>query len=226
MWLLGKHRLMCGNSTNIIDVQKLVNGNKIDMIYTDPPYGIQINTSTTHSGKGIAKRAKYNDILNDQDTNTARECYNLIHNFFNCLLVYWGANYYDFLPPSKCWIAWFKRQGLPDDDFCGTELAYTNSSKHSKTLPVQWKGMIKEGEMGVKRVHPTQKPIKLALDCFEYLNANNNILDLFGGSGSTLIACEKSNRKCFMMELDAHYCDVIITRWEKLTGQKAILEAA
>jgi DNA modification methylase len=82
--------------------------------------------------------------------------------------------------------------------------------------------MIKGNESGEKRVHPTQKPIKLALDTFDYLEAGNIILDPFGGSGTTLIAAEKSNRKCFMMELHPLYVDVIIKRWEKLTGQQAV----
>ena len=82
--------------------------------------------------------------------------------------------------------------------------------------------MIREGEKD-KRVHPTQKPVSLAQYCFDLIENNKSIYDGFGGSGSTLIACEKTNRKCFMMELDPHYVDVIIARWEKFTGQKAEL---
>jgi DNA modification methylase len=81
-----------------------------------------------------------------------------------------------------------------------------------------------EGQKEVGNVHPTMKPIELINNKLRISsNENCNVLDLFGGSGSTLIACEQLNRKCFMMELDEHYCDVIITRWENLTGQKAVL---
>ena len=81
---------------------------------------------------------------------------------------------------------------------------------------------IKEGESG-KRLHPTQKPIKILTDIIqEYTSKDDIILDPFGGSGSTLIACEKLDRKCYMMEIDEHYCDVIIKRWEDFTGKKAI----
>ena len=85
----------------------------------------------------------------------------------------------------------------------------------------QWHGMIKASEQSQSRVHPTQKPVALAEWCFQEFNAGNNVLDLFGGSGSTLIACEQSDKRCFVMELEPKYCDVIVQRWENLTGKKA-----
>lgn len=224
LYLLGNHRLLCGDSTNALDVEKLLDRNKIDFIYADPPYGIDLAlTYTKGSGRVVAERVSYDKFQNDTTTQVAKDCFNLLVAM-DCSIVYWGANYFtDFLPPSKCWLAWYKKEDLPADSFCDTELAYTNIAKHCKTFSVQWKGIIKEGEQGVKRVHPTQKPIKLALEVFIYLKAGHTIYDPFGGSGTTLIACEKSGRNCYMMEIDPKYCDVIVARWEKLTGNKAKL---
>ena len=89
-----------------------------------------------------------------------------------------------------------------------------------------WKGLIKASEHGQKRVHPTQKPVALVEWVFEYYRDINTVLDLFGGSGSTLIAAERQGKQAFLMELTPHYCDVIVKRWEEFTGQKARLENA
>ena len=85
-----------------------------------------------------------------------------------------------------------------------------------------WDGFRRSSEKGEQRVHPTQKPVQLIVDIFKKFSCPDTCLDLFGGSGSTLIACEKTERKCFMMELDPHYIDVIITRWQNFTGDEAI----
>ncbi len=230
IWLLGEHRLMCGDTTLIDDVEKLICDKKIDLVFTDPPYGIDINYDGNYaksSGNGVAKRQNYGKIQNDTTIQCAHDCYNLIISLMpEIKIILWGANYYDFLPPSKCWISWYKKDDLPSDTFCDTELAYTNMNKHCKTISVQWKGMIKEGEHD-KRVHPTQKPILLAERCFEYFDIKNKtiILDLFGGSGSTLMACENTDRISYNMELDPKYCDVIIKRWQNFTKKSAVLES-
>ena len=229
IWLLDGHRVMCGDSTMIDDVDRLMNGEKADMVFTDPPYGININFDekfAEKNGNGVANRNAYKKIQNDENTNVATMAFSMCRSMDIPKLVFWGANYYtEVLPSSKCWVSWYKKEDLPGDTFCDTELAWTNCEKHSKTVSVNWKGMIKEGEEGQKRVHPNQKPVLLAEKCFDYLESDNNILDLFLGSGSTLIACEKTNRKCYGMEIDEHYCDVIVERWQKFTGKEAILES-
>ena len=102
-------------------------------------------------------------------------------------------------------------------------MAYCNFHTPVRIYHQLWNGMIREGEKD-KRVHPTQKPIKMLSEILlDFSKENETILDVFGGSGSTLIACEQLNRKCYMMELDPHYIDVIIERWENFTGQKAKL---
>lgn len=210
---IGEHRLLCGDSTDIDQVEKLMNGDKVDMVFTDPPYGI------AHSGKGIKGATKENDfgeILGDNDINVAKECFNLINNLYSdSLQVWWGANYYcQSIPNGFGWLVWDKeREG---NTFSGCELAFVNKGVKVDIFRHRWHGMIKASEMGEKRLHPTQKPIALVKFCFENYDCGNLILDLFLGSGSTMVASHQLNRKCYGMELDARYCQVIINRMLKL----------
>ncbi len=220
IWILGKHRLMCGDSTSVDAVDKLMNGDKADMVFTDPPYGI------AYSGKGIlgdAKENNFGEIMGDQDVAVAIDAFNLCASQWpQARIIFWGANYYpSALPDGYGWLVWDKqREG---ETFSGAELAFINGGVRVDVFRHMWHGMIKASEQGEKRVHPTQKPIALAEWCFERYGDPSNVLDLFGGSGSTLIACEKTGRSCRMMELDPKYCDVIVKRWEEFTGKKAEL---
>lgn len=225
IWLLGAHRLMCGDSTSIDDVEKLMDGQKADMVFTDPPYGVNEETRRKDKKRfGAAKSQNFSKVIGDDSEDVAKEAFQTALAFSDSV-IYWGANNYSFMPISRGWIVWDKRENKGTDDNGDAELAWTSFDKPIRAFYHLWKGMIKGSEHGQGRVHPTQKPIALAEWCFENYNNPKIILDLFGGSGSTLIACEKTNRKCFMMEIDTHYCDVIIARWEKYTGQKASLSA-
>ena len=219
VWLLGQHRLMCGDSTSIDAVDKLMDGQKADMVFTDPPYGI------AHSGKGItANGVKGNDfgeIMGDKDVSVAIDSYHLcVGQWPDARLIFWGANYYpSALPDGHGWIVWDKqREG---DTFSGAELAFINGGVRVDVFRHMWHGMVKASEHGQKRVHPTQKPIALAEWCFARYGDPVLVLDLFGGSGSTLIACEKTGREANLMELDPKYCDVIVKRWQDFTGKIA-----
>jgi len=233
VWLLGNHRLMCGDSTSIDAVEKLMSGEKADMVYTDPPYGMKIVKKDGNNNGlgqsvdgvvGVAARGKYRPVIGDDSTLTAKDAYNLCAGLQIDKLIFWGANFYaESLPPSSGWIVWDKENG--EGFFADGELAWTNDDKQLRIFKHQWKGMIRDSERGEKRVHPTQKPIALAEWCFENYGDPKSVLDLFGGSGSTLIACEKTNRKCYMMELDRHYCSVIIERWQKFAGKVAVRES-
>lgn len=224
---LGNHRLLCGDATKIEDVEKLMDGKKADMVFTDPPYGIDEETDRSFASRTrLAKGNTFNKIIGDDSIDTALLAYSICENLSD-VICYWGGNYYaNKIPASACWIVWDKRvEDKQKDANSDCELAYV---KHPQKKSVRifrhlWKGLMKDSERGQKRVHPTQKPIALAEWCFNELNEKSeSIVDLFGGSGSTLIACEKTNRHCYMMELDPIYCDVIIERWEKATGKKAI----
>ena len=213
IYQLGNHRLMCGSSTSFEDVEKLLDGVAIDLVYTDPPYGM-----SAVSKSGVLSERYKTDIMNDGDNSVAIDSFNLCQaKFPNVKQVWWGANYYtECLPSSECWIVWDKNNGSSDQTDC--ELAWAN-----------FRSVVRQFTMASEkknRVHPTQKPCKLFNDIvrkFDKQSEFKNILDLFGGSGSTLIACEQMGKVCYTMELDPRFVDVIIDRWEQLTGEKAVL---
>jgi DNA modification methylase len=223
VWILGKHRVMCGDSTSIDAVDKLMNGLKVDTVYTDPPYGI--NEKGDRSKRtGAAEGTKYEDFADDTN-QYAIDAYNLCEGLNIPRQVWWGANYYcHSLPLSNNWFVWDKRvEENQKDTQSDCELAWVKSKWASvRIFRHLWKGMCKASEHGQHRVHPTQKPVALAEWGLDYFKESKVVLDLFGGSGSTLIACEKTNRTNLTMELSEVYCDVIIKRWEEFTGKKAI----
>ena len=227
VWILGNHRLMCGDSTSIDAVEKLVNKQIIDLCYTDPPYGINEKGDRSNRG-GITQGNKLKDFKDDT-IDYAVEAYQIIEGILKIQRqVWWGANYYcHVLPQSNNWFVWDKRvEEKQKNTQSDCELAWVKSKWSSvRIFRHLWKGLIKGSEHGQKRVHPTQKPVALAEWSFDYFKEVNSVIDLFGGSGSTLIACEKTNRKCFMMEFEPHYCDVIIKRWQDFTGKEAVLES-
>tara|TARA_R100001086_G_scaffold94341_1_gene46949 strand:+ start:1436 stop:2521 length:1086 start_codon:yes stop_codon:yes gene_type:complete len=205
IWILGNHKLLCGDATIKEDVEQLLNGKKADMVFTDPPYGINAVKNS-----GVLSK-KYKNIINDDSINVAVESFKLIDS--NIPAIWWGANYYaNILPNKSCWIVWDKNNGKSDQMDC--ELAWTNLKGVTRKFT--------KASEKKNRIHPTQKPVELIEWTFNKVKGQN-VLDLFLGSGSTLIACEKTNRKCFGMELDPKYCDVIVQRWEDYTGKKAIL---
>ena len=224
VWLLGRHRLMCGDSTSIDAVQKLMNGQKADMVYTDPPYGISIvGKNGSVGGEKLAKTGVYSEVAGDNSIEIAVKAIDVLKKISAKVEIIWGGNYYaKFLDNSSCWIIWDKNN---TGNFADAELAWTNQKTAARIFKHTWNGMIKETERGQKRVHPTQKPIALAEWCINnYGRDCILILDLFGGSGSTLIGCETKGKSCFMMELSPGYIDVIIKRWQDFTGQKATNE--
>lgn len=221
VWLLGNHRLMCGDSTSIDAVDKLMDGLKPNAVFTDPPYGIGLDKENQTIGKSKA----YGAVLNDHNSEVAKDAFQLVKSLNIPELYFWGANHYSScLPDSSCWIVWDK-QGGKSVTYADCELCYTNIDKPVRMFTHVWDGFRRDSEKGEQRVHPTQKPVALFIDIWEKFNSGQVILDLFGGSGSTLLACEKTDRICFMMELDPKYCDVIIQRWQDFTGKAATHEA-
>jgi DNA modification methylase len=210
---IGEHRLLCGDSTDSDQVAKLMNGQKADMVFTDPPYGINIGNQSQGKGGGVAKKIDYG--INEWDKQIPYDAINLSLSICDNVVL-WGANYYaDKLPPSSCWIVWDKDNG--ETDFADCELAWTSYSKSVKKFKWKWMGMIQEDMKNKeKRVHPTQKPVPLAEWTFNEFKVGQNILDLFLGSGSTMVASHNTKRKCFGMELDPKYCQVIVDRMQKL----------
>jgi len=233
---LGKHRVMCGDSTDAAQVARLMDGKKADMVFTDPPYGIDIvkkdgRIGTTSNlgfvgAKGIASARQYQGIINDDTTESAKKSYQICKDLGIANYIIWGGNHFsDHLPHSRGWIVWDKKETDFKNTFADCELAWTSFDKPEKIYRHLWSGLLRKGERSEElavRVHPTQKPVGLLREILEFYPKQQNILDLFLGSGSTLIACETINRICYGMEIDPVYVQVIIDRWEKLTGNKAV----
>ena len=233
LWQLGNHRLICGDSTDPAVIDRLMDGVKAKLLLTDPPYGINVvqnrqvgGGGALHFGGKVGKRVEsstYIPIANDDTTDTARASYDVALICTENQIIFGGNYFTDFLPPSRCWIVWDKQN---TGNFADAELAWTSFDKGVKLYHFLWNGLCREGSREVEgktRVHPTQKPVGMLADILkDFSEENDSVLDCFGGSGSTLIACEQLNRKCYMCELDEKYCDVIIQRWENLTGGKAV----
>ena len=232
VWQLGEHRLMCGDSTDSEQVAKLMDGEKADMVFTDPPYGMNLDTDYS-SMQGFGQGGKYDaGHVDDFTPGMVQAVLNL--NAKETFI--WGADYFAELIQNRndgSFIVWDKRanedgtieQDKSSDKMFGScfELCWSKTKHKRDIARVKWAGMFGMNHTtDAQRVHPTQKPIALVSWFLNrYGKESNIVVDLFGGSGSTMIACEQLGRKCRMMELDPLYCDVIIARWEKLTGQKA-----
>jgi DNA modification methylase len=210
---IGNHRLLCGDSTDSDAVARLMDGQKADMVFTDPPYGIGLDKDNQRLGKS----QEYGAVLNDHDNTTAIDAFNLVSSLNVENIFFWGANHYsNALPSSSCWIVWDK-QGGKHVTYADVELCYSNLNSPARMFTHIWDGFRRDSEKGEKRIHPTQKPVKLICEIWEYFKMNYNIvLDLFLGSGSTMVAAHQLNRKCYGMELDPKYCQVIVDRMHKL----------
>ena len=225
---LGKHRLMCGDATSREDVMRLVDGETVDLVLTDPPYGIKIQHSDGHIGGNAPMSWTRKDgrkysattapkFINDDSTDTARKHWDIVGSF-DCGHIIWGVQYFtDFLPVSGGRIFWDKDR--PSElDFGAGELAWTDCIRVIRKYRQKHNGCIREGNRELnKRVHPTQKPVELHAKILEdFTKPGDVILDCFGGSGTTLIACEITGRKCLMMEISPEYCGIIRDRFNSL----------
>jgi DNA modification methylase len=235
IWQLGEHRLMCGDSTLKDDVDKLMNGEKADMVFTDPPYNI-----ASDSKNMAAKVSKaMNDLKNsewDKDFNIELALDNLEPFIENGSIYVWCSHFLfsrimEHLKnwtKFQGWCIWSKPNPMPslmkrhwtwNMEMC----CYATIGKHTFNAPDSSHSLacwtINKKSDGT---HPTQKPIELCEHVISHSsNSGHLIMDLFLGSGSTLITCEKAGRKCYGMELDEHYCSVIIKRWQDFTGKSA-----
>ena len=224
---LDNHRLLCGNAQVKEDVDKLLDGVQVDLLLTDPPYGINI-VQTVKIGErereqmvgldfpGEAEAREYKPIINDDKPFNPQHLLN-----FNVPSILFGANNFAHeLPNNSKWLVWFKKADLNKckNPFSDCELAWTNfDGKSVKLYHHTWSGMIRQGERRLElkeRVHPTQKPVGLLKRLIEeYCPPNGVVLDLYGGSCSTLIACAETGRTCYMMELSKDYVNIIQERY-------------
>lgn len=233
IWQLGDHRLMCGDSTNASMVQELLAGEKVDLYITDPPYNL------AYKGKTKDAMTIQNDEMSDDSFR------NFLVNAFMAAdsVLKEGASFYIWHADSESYnfryavkhCGWLMKQCLIWNKNTMVMGRQDYQWKHEPCL-YGWKAgashhwysdrkqttVMEFNKPNRNAEHPTMKPIEL----FAYQIQNSSqkgdiVLDSFGGSGTSIIACEQVNRKCYMMELDPHYCDVILARWEQFTGKKA-----
>jgi hypothetical protein len=212
LWLLGDHRLLCGDSTKADDVNRLMAGKKADAVVTDPPYGIG---SLMHGGTWAVKQERQLSMMREWDATTSQKFFDMIEAM-GIPSVVWGGNYFS-TPASRCWLVWNKPE-FPT--MSSAELAWTNLDKNAKRLECP-----RAHQADGAKEHATQKPVRVMSWSLEFV-PDGLVYDPFLGSGTTLIAAEQLGRKCYGMEINPHYCDVIVKRWEDFTGKKAVIESA
>ena len=255
IWQLGNHRLICGDSTDVAVIDRLMDGVKADMVFTDPPYGYNYQSNYRTQSE------KFNVLENDDKIldffqsikntvvgfvfvcttwKTADEWIELFKKYYDLTnVIIWdkggggiGDLFHTFSTDYEMILVCNNGQELRGKrygsvwNFTDTEISKMKKEELLKIVLEQkeyysiWK---QKKDNPNKYVHPTQKPVALSARAIRSsTDFEGVVLDCFGGSGSTLIACEQLNRKCYMCELDEHYCSVIIERWEQFTGQKAV----
>jgi len=218
VWILGNHRLMCGDSTSIDAVEKLMDGKQPDMMFTDPPYGfnyIKKSDGTSIQNDGDEFEQIISDAISNVDVDTSYVCGDA-----KTAAAFLRATS-SLGNPKNC-IVWVKpiQHRMHRYEPCHEFIWYWGDNGN----PFYGRNVF-EGKREIDKFHPTIKPIELIEYCFGSHPDKKLIVDLFGGSGSTMIACEKTGRHARLMELDPKYCDVIIKRWEEFTGKQATLES-
>lgn len=242
VWILGNHRLLCGDSTSVDDVEKLMNKERADMIFTDPPWNVNYGEDTAGG--------KYKDrkILNDHMEED--EWADFVMGFCSCLKLASKGGCMTYLVMSaQEWAVVDKT--LRDSGFHWSStiiwakdaLVISRKDYHTQYEPIWYGWNADDSRLSplldrkqsdvwnvdrprVSKLHPTTKPVELVERAINNSTQRTNlVLDLFLGSGSTLIAAEKTGRRCFGMELDPKYADVIIERWQNYTGKNAVLES-
>jgi DNA modification methylase len=227
---------MCGDSTSIDAVERLMDGRKADMVFTDPPYGVSYTGGLQDKGHGLKGNARQMiknddvDLYEDAVLVASQYCSGPVFMFYADTVPFGLYRGIENVGGSiVALLIWKKKGGYgalgasykPNHEPCiiwktkGANLNFIGSSSENRI----WE----EEKDGQNKMHPTQKPVAIPERAIRNHKAAT-VLDLFGGSGSTLIACEKTARDCRMMELDPKYCDVIIKRWQDFTGQTATLE--
>ena len=257
LYLMGGHRLLCGDSTAWDHVDRLMGGNKARLMATDPPYGVALRLEDNHeasnAAKGIASTYRHFEKIMGDDLNGPKLQEFLEQTFKNAIAV---------LVPDAAWYLWHAQMS---QGFFAAAAAAADLLIHRQIIWVKphfvfgrgdyhwqhelcfygWRAghrpkfygkrnqsttwLLKEGGGSIRRNqgHPTQKPVELfSRAILNHTKEADICLDLFGGSGSQMIAAEKNGRRCFMMEIDPVYCDVIVARWEQATGKKAVLSGA
>lgn len=244
------HRIVCGSSMDADVLERLIGGEAVDLVFSDPPYGIDVVAVSSTVGGGGALRfggtvgasapvggrsgsigagsivhsSLYAPVAGDGDTEAARLFYEAMAPR-GCEFILWGGNYFtDFLPASRGWIVWDKEN---TGNFADVELAWCSRDASARLYRWLWNGLARKGDRtteGVTRMHPTQKPVGLHVEILEAWSREGAVVvDGFLGSGTTMLACELAGRTCYGVELSTSYVGVILDRMSDL-GCKPELE--
>jgi len=239
LWTLGDHRLLCGDSTKADDVERLMDGVKADIMFTDPPYGVDYSGGIQFQKNGTVQKNNREKLKNDSTTQIYNDFLPIALAVVDGPCYMWFADskardVYNAVHDNECevhaLIIWHKTNAT----YAAMNAQY--KQRHEPCLyfkprgsTLRWCGETTEATVwnqdrdGINEFHPTQKPVALAAKALKNHEAAT-VLDMFCGSGTTLIAAEQLGRKCYGMEISPAYCDVIVQRWETLTGKKATLE--
>lgn len=199
--------------------------NKV-LILSDAPYGISVvKNGKVGADFGVAKKGVYHEIANDGSTEVAKKAFEIMKTLSDRIILFGGNYFLKWLPVSDGWLIWDKREDTGiRNTFADGEMAWCSFHTPLRIYRQLWNGMIRKGEHE-KRVHPTQKPVAMLENIIKDFSGEDDIvLDLFLGSGSTLIAAEKTGRICYGMEIDCRYMDVIVERYVKYTGKSDIIK--
>jgi DNA modification methylase len=240
LWILGNHRLLCGDSTNVQHVERLMNGEKADMVFTDPPYNHAseeklVSQSVRQAMKKLSesewdKNFSFLDVAGSIEVLLSENA-----TVYVCTSWHLAGEIWEWMKKRSShysYCVWHKPNPMPSlmkrHWTWSTELiCYATFGKHTFNFPSEGhaSNVWSVNKNSKNDLHPTMKPVEIPEIAITHSSKIGNIVaDLFLGSGSTLIACEKTGRKCYGMEIDPHYCDVIVKRWEDYTGKQAILQ--
>ena len=222
LWILGEHRLLCGDATKKEDVDLLMDGKKADMVFTDPPYGVDYKGIKNDDRKGLKNLLNKSFKMLSENINKGASfycfhsdrCADIFHQVYR--------KYFHF----SSMIIWYKNTlTLSQTDYQSQHepclYGWEKNGTHNWYADRKQISVFESSKESFKK-HTTNKPVSIIINFINNSSKKNGkIIDLFLGSGSTLIACEKTNRKCYGMEIDPHYCDVIVKRWEEFSGKKA-----
>ena len=227
VWQLGDHRLICGDCTDVNVIETLMGGAYADMVFTDPPYNVAMSRTKVDGSN--------NSIMNDNLDSSSyeqllRDAFNNAVLFCKTCVMYWWIGFREYsrleqifkdnnVDIANC-IVWDKGSiGLGGKGYrYQHELCIFSGETNNNSASDVW-----QFSRSTEGIHPTMKPVSLIAHAINNISNIETVLDIFGGSGSTLIACEQTGRRCYMCELDEHYCDVIIERWETFSGREAVL---
>jgi len=214
--------VICGDC---LEVMRGMDDNSVDLVLTDPPYGINVARNGSVGGGSFRGKTQKFKPSNWDSAIPSTECFKeMLRVAKQCII--WGGNYFaSSLPDSRCWLVWYKRDGLPDRTFADCELAWTSFDKNAKVYNIRWDGFIRDSKEK-KVAHPTQKPEQLFKRCLtDFTQEGDIILDPFFGSGTTGVAAVRMGRHFIGIDISPEYCKIAEKRIQEERDKYALFEA-